>query len=277
MKIFLALFIIVLLWLPRIARANNYGQTSVMSQCPLGSPEAEEIFQEARKYWLGREGNKKNPKKAEEMFEKAMFMGHSKAPLAIGGIYKWDYRKQYAEDKRLKYMLRMYNEGIKMGCAEGHVLLAECYSKGWGVTLDYDKAVEEIKQGVAKGSPKAMEFYGQHLVQIKKRIEEGRDMLRKSMALGNGDAGDPLATSYLGKDDDRVYAALRNGSKLGSKRCLGRLAYNYLQGNYGQSKNKILYDCVTKIEESINSFYPPKPVENFDELCPHPTPLNVEP
>ena len=272
--IFLAL---VLLCLPQIARANNFGQTSVMSQCPQGSPEAEEIYQEARKYWLGQEGYKKNPEKAEELFEKAMFMGNSKAPLGIGGIYMWDYRGVYAEDKRLEFMIRMYNEGVKMGCPEGHVLLAESYSKGWGVQRDYEKALEELQQGVAKGSPKAMEFYGEHLTQRTDQVEKGRELLRKSMSLGNGDAGYTLAVSYLGKDDGRIYAALRDGAKLGSKRCLRRLAHYYLQGSYGQEENKSLYECVTKVEESINWFYPPKPIENFDKLCPHPTRLNVTP
>ena len=93
------------------------------------------------------------------------------------------------------------------------------------------------------------------------------------MAMGNGDAGKPLARSYLGWDDDRMYAALRAGAKLGSMDCLSRLAVYYLGGAYGQKKNKELHDCVKKVEESINWFYAPKPVENFDELCPHPTPL----
>lgn len=108
-------------------------------------------------------------------------------------------------------------------------------------------------------------------------MEEGRQFLRKSMAMGNGDTGDPLANSYIaGYYNDYIYAALRAGSKLGSKACLSRLAFLYREGDYGQ-KNKALYNCVKKIDKSINWFYPPKPVENFDALCPHPTPLNITP
>ena len=269
------LFVIILL-IPNVAKANNYGQTAVMSKCPQGSHEAEKIYQEARKYWLGQAGHKKNPEKAEELFEKAMFMGNSKAPLGIGGIYMWDYEYKYEEEKRLKFMIRMYNEGIKMGCAEGHVLLAECYSNGWGVKRDDERALEELWLGVEKGSPKAMEYYASHLIRINK-VAEGRELLRRSMALGNGDAGEPLSDSYLELDNDRVYAALRYGAKLGSKRCLRTLAHYYLSGDFGQKKNPELYTCTKKLKESIDWFYPPKPIDNFDELCPHPTPLNVTP
>lgn len=247
-----------------------------MSACPQGSPEAEAIYQEARKYWWGQEGYPLNPEKAEELFEKAMFMGNSKAPLGIGALYMWAYSGKYKEENRHKYMVYMYNESIKMGCAEGYVFLAECYSNGWGVPMDYKKAIEELKKTVAMDSPMGLEQYGRHLIDEEKRVEEGRKFLRKSMALGNGDAGFPLANSYLGNDDDRMYAALRNGAKLGSLDCLGMLAHYYRQGVCGQ-KNMELYNCVTKVEEGINWFHVPKPIENFDELCPHPTPLNVTP
>lgn len=268
---------ILLCLIPCMARANNFGQTAVMSLCPQGSQEAEEIYQEARKRWLGQAGYKKNPEKAEELFEKAMFMGNSKAPLGIGGIYMWDYRDKYQEEKRLEFMIRMYNEGIKMGCAEGHVLLAECYSKGWGVERNYNRALEELKQGVAKGSPKAMEFYGTHFIENTSEKEKGRELLRKSMGLKNGDAGVALAMSYLEEDDDRAYAALRNGAKLGSLNSLGWLSYYYLQGIHGQKANSKLSECVENIEKEIDWFYTPEPIENFDELCPHPTPLHVTP
>jgi phosphatidylserine/phosphatidylglycerophosphate/cardiolipin synthase-like enzyme len=106
-----------------------------------------------------------------------MFMGNSKAPLGIADIYMWDYRKKYKEANRFKYMVYLYNEAIKMGCAEGHVSLAQCYSEGWGVPLSYKKAVEELKKAVAKNSPKGLERYGTHLIDVEKREEEGRDFL----------------------------------------------------------------------------------------------------
>lgn len=278
MKINLAILIGALFCLlPYIAGANNFGQASVMSACPRGSAEAEEIYQEARKYWLGQEGYKKKPKKALELFEKAMFMGNSKAALGIGGLFMWDFEGMYDDKERLRFMLKMYNEGIKMGCAEGHVLLAECYFKGWGVPIDDAKAVEELKQAVAKGSPKGMEVYGTYLWDHTNEKDLGRELLRQSLALGNGDAGKPLSKSYMGRDDDKLYAALRNGARLGSRRCLRTLAHYYLGGEFGQEKNKKLFDCVTRIEDSINGFYAPEPIDNFGELCPHPTPLHVTP
>jgi TPR repeat protein len=277
MKI-LCILIFFMLFFPRLARANNFGQAIVMSQCPQGGAEAEEIYQEARMYWLGQEGYRKNVEKAEELFEKAMFMGNSKAPLGIGGIYLWDYRGVYDAEKRLAFVIRMYNEGIKMGCAEGHVLLAECYFNGWGVPVDEKKALEQLRHAVKKESPKGMEAYGDYLVRRTNRMEEGRELLRRSLLLSNGDAGYPLSNSYLrDDDDDRMYAALRSGSRLGSMRCLRRLAYCYLQGIYGQRENKELSECVEKVRSEINWFYAPKPIEDFDKICPHPTPLTVEP
>lgn len=277
MKICLVFLCAFLFFTPRIARANNFDQASIMSPCPQGTPEAEEIYQEARKYWLGQEGYRKNPSKAKELFEKAMLMGNSKAPLGIGGLYMWDFRGIIKDNERLYFMIKMYNEGIKMGCPEGHVLLAECYFKGWGVPINSKKAIEELQQAVSKGSPKGMEAYGTYLVEQTNEKEKGRELLRKSLALGNGDAGEPLSNSYMGKDDDKLYVALRNGAKLGSTRCLRTLAHYYLEGSFGQKENEVLYSCVKKIENSINWFYTPKPIENFDELCPHPTPLNVTP
>jgi TPR repeat protein len=277
MNILFIFIFLFLLFFSRLARANNFGQASVMSQCPQGGAEAEEIYQEARMYWLGQEGYRKNVEKAEELFEKAMFMGNSKAPLGIGGIYLWDYRDVYDAEKRLSFVIRMYNEGIKMGCAEGHVLLAECYFNGWGVPIDVKKALEQLRHAVNKESPKGMEVYGDYLVWNTNKIEEGRELLRRSLSLGNGDAGLPLANSYLGDDDDRMYAALRIGSRLGSMRCLRRLAHFYLEGDYGQSENEELSECAEKVRSEINWFYAPKPIEDFDKRCPHPTPLTVEP
>ena len=167
-KICLTVAIVVLLGLTRQARAYFSLQAMVMSQCPQGNLEAEATYQEARKYWRGQEGYPLNPPKAQELFEKAMFMGNSKAPIGIGNIYMWDYRGIYEDKARLKFMIYMYNEAIKMGCAEGHVFLAECYSKGWGVPRDYKKAVEELKKAVTKNSPKGLEYYGTHLELIHK-------------------------------------------------------------------------------------------------------------
>jgi TPR repeat protein len=278
MEISIVLLVFFLLGMPRIAGANNFGQTAVMSHCPQGSPRAEELYQEARKYWFGQEGYPRKPERAEELFEEAMFMGNSKAPLGIGGIYQWNYKGLYQDDRRLEFMLKMYNIGVKMGCAEGHVLLAECYSSGIGVSIDYKKALEELKQGVEKGSPKAMEFLGYHFVHRTGQIEMGRELLRNSISLGNGDAGESLSYSYIGNyDNDRVYAALRMGAKQGSMNCLRTLASYYLNGEFGQQKNEQLYKCITKIKGSINWFYAPRPIENFDALCPHPTPLDVMP
>jgi TPR repeat protein len=174
-------------------------------------------------------------------------------------------------------MIRMYNEGVKMGCAEGHVMLAECYFNGWGVPVDVEKALEQLRHAVKKESPKGMEAYGDYLVRRTDKIEEGRELLRRSLSLGNGDAGYSLAYSYLRDDDDRMYAALRIGSRLGSMRCLSRLAHYYLGGDYGQRKNPELYECVEQVRSGINWFYAPKPIADFDKLCPHPTPLTVEP
>jgi TPR repeat protein len=276
MKI-LCILIFFVLFFSRVAHANNFGQASVMSQCPQGGAEAEEIYQEARMYWLGQEGYRKNVEKAEELFEKAMFMGNSKAPLCIGAIYMWDYRGVYDTEKRLAFAIRMYNEGVKMGCAEGHVMLAECYFNGWGVPIDVAKALEQLRHAVNKESPKGMEVYGDYLVRRTNRIEEGRELLRRSLLFGNGDAGLSLSDSYMGDDDDRMYAALRSGSRLGSMRCLRRLAHYYIQGDFGQRKNRELSECVEKVRSEINWFYAPKPIENFDKICPHPTPLTVEP
>lgn len=246
-------------------------QGNVMSQqCPTGGKEAEELYQLARKYRKGHSGFPRYKEKAEKLFEEALAMGNAKAALQIGQIYMFDYEDELPEGKRKKYMIAMYGQAMKMGCPEGYQSMAECYEKGWGVREDKKKAMELLQKAAEMGSPKAMEFYGNYLIKSQRQLEQGRQWLQRSMALGNGDAGTPLATSYKFAEGsiDGIVKSLRAGAALGSKDCLLELEMLYENGYYGQNKDLAYAKCFRKIRDTIDDFDAPKPIPNFDTLCP---------
>ncbi|MDR3038930.1 MAG: sel1 repeat family protein [Candidatus Adiutrix sp.] len=203
--------------------------------CPLGSSEAEEIYQRARKYRYGLGGYKRDKIKAKELLKNAALMGNSKAPLLIGRMYQYDFAEVVKEKDRYKFMHVMYELSAEMGCPDAYVFLAEAYDEGLGVKRDPKKAFEYLKKGVAQGSPKAMEIYaglmgtdprapGLLISSDPKMRGLIKEMLFRSMNLGNGDAGIMLFWIYeMEKDINGMVKSLRDGARLGSKACIYEL------------------------------------------------------
>jgi TPR repeat protein len=253
-------------------------QANVMSQqCPTGGKEAEELYQLGRKYREGHGGFPRDSAKAEKLFEESLALGNAKAALAIGQMYRIDYGTRPDPTKRYKYMVAMFKQGMKMGCPEAYQFMGECYEKGWGVRTDRKKAIELLTQAAEMGSPKAMEWYGRYLIfpvfygrSEPPQLEPGRQWLRRSLALGNGDAGEGLADSYKYNEGsiDGIVKSLREGAALGSKQCLQRLKLLYLDGWYGQNKDLEHAACYAKLKDSISDFDRPRPIPDFDKKCP---------
>jgi hypothetical protein len=90
------------------------------------------------------------------------------------------------------------------------------------------------------------------------------------MELGNGDAGSPLAESYKFVEGsiDGVIQSLRAGAALGSKECLLELAMIYEYGRHGQNKDPAHGACYENLKEAIDDFDPPRPIPDFDKICP---------
>lgn len=165
-------------------------------------------------------------------------------------------------------MIAMYVQAAKMGCPEAYLLLGKCYEKGWGVRANDEKSLKMFEKAAKMGSPKGLEFYGVYVAE-KGLVKEGRQFLDWSMELGNGDAGVGIATIYqYQKDAVGLITALRDGAKLGSKACIEQLSLIYEMGYFGQSKDKSYADRLDELYESIDDFYPPEPIPDFDEKFP---------
>lgn len=253
-----------------VASSYTSRQTSKMSPlCPVGSPEAEALHQRARQYRMGTKGKPSNNAKAEALFEEALALGNAKSALQLGQMYLSDYISRYPEKVRRQYMIAMYIQALKMGCPDAYVALAECYENGWGVREDMEKTIEMLRLGAEAGSPKAMEFYGVHLMGKQDAIEPGRQWLKRSLDAGNGEAAMELASSYLReKNTEKWISSLRAGAKQGSKACLSSLYMIYLQGEYGQKMNKKHAGCYKKLDEGIDHIDLPKPIPDLDKICP---------
>lgn len=268
--LFIATIFCSLCFIQKLGLAMQYAndQGSVMSkQCPTGSKEAEELYQLGRQYRYGH-GVPGDKKKAEKLFEQALAKGNAKAAIQIGQMYMWDFSPLYPEAKREKYMIAMYEQAAKMGCPEAYLSLSQCYEKGWGVRANEKKSLEMLRKAAEMGSPKGLEFYGIYLVKSG-LVEEGRKLLDRSMALGNGDAGVGIGTIYqYQKDSSGLINALRAGAKMGSKACIEQLTIIYLMGEYGQDKDKSYANRLDDLYESIDDFYPPKPIPDFDKKFP---------
>jgi TPR repeat protein len=143
------------------------------------------------------------------------------------------------------------------------------------VKKSYKKAIELLKKGSELGSPLAMEQYGACLAIDLFQVEEGRKWLRRSMELGNGNAAIPLARTYnREKNAEGIIQSLRAGAKLGSIDAIGALKRVYWVGNYGQDKNEEYGDRLEELHKSIDRFYAPKPIPDFDQRFP---PLPIKP
>jgi TPR repeat protein len=251
-------------------------QASVMSsQCPTGTKEAEELYQLGRQYRYGH-GVPGDKKKAERLFEQSLAKGNAKAALAIGDMYRDDYATVYPghptgtlpAKQRHKYMRNMYAHAANMGCPEAYLIIGKCFENGWGMPSDRGKALACLLKAAEMGSPKGMEFWGKFLVESG-QLQTGITWVEKSLSLGNGDAGVTLASiySYL-KDIEKIMKSLREGARLGSRECLMQLYLTYLQGYDGQNKDKEYAQCFKKLLDSIDVYYPPQPIPDFDKICP---------
>ncbi|MDR1489460.1 MAG: hypothetical protein LBS65_03085, partial [Desulfovibrio sp.] len=211
----------------------------------------------------------------EKFFEEALQRGNAKAALQIGQMYMFDYSPNYPQKKRYKYMIAMYELAAKMGCPEAWQALAVCYDNGWGVRKSYKKAIELVKKGAELGSPLAMAQYGEALAYEFFQFEEGRKWLRRSMDLGNGDAAIPIARIYdFEENAEGIIQSLRAGAKLGSIDAIDHLSLTYLIGEYGQDKNVEYGNRLDELQKSLDPFYPPKPIPDYDQRFP---PLPIKP
>lgn len=266
---FFILILCVCLISPATARTlYRSGQTSAMAaSCPTGSEEAEAIHQLARQYLKAQKGKPHDKFQAERLFEEALAMGNAKSALQLGDLYfnnPW-----YRESIRYRYMMAMYNQAAEMGCPDAYLILAKHHEEGWGARKDKKKAMELLELSAEKGSPKGMEFWGAYLIDEKKEVEPGRQWLERALAAGNGDAGVELASYYRRqKNAEGLIQSLRSGAQQGSKACLYELRSIYSRGESGQDKNEKHAACYDKLYDAIDDFDIPRPIANFDKICP---------
>lgn len=243
-------------------------QMPILSKaCPVGTKEAQELFQTGMLIRSGKGDEKKNPQLAEEYFEMAIVKGSAQAAIALGSMYRYDFAKKHPKSVCEKQAKAMYTLATELGCPDGYAFLAELHDKGR--KKERDAALEEAKQAADADSPKGVEVYGRLLAEYKKDVDSGRIWLKRAIELGNGDAGMPLADTYAReKDIGGIIMSLRAGAAQGSKQCLQVLTAIFADGHYGQDKDAYHASCYRKLEKAIDEYATPHPIANLEKLCP---------
>lgn len=240
----------------------------VSQQCPTGGSEAEQLYQLGVDYHIARKGMPYSPKKAEQFYDEAMKKGNAKAAINLGILYRQDYVNLPNESGRLKYHTQLFQWAADQGCPEGLFALAEAYSHGWGVPMNQNKARSLVQEAAEEGCLQAMVQYGE-ILRDDGHEREGKEWINKSLSLGNGDAGADLALIFqFEKDSNGIINSLREGSRMGSIKCMFHLSHIYYKGKFGQviddGYSKKIYDFY----QAIDSKEYPKPIPDFDELFP---------
>ena len=243
-------------------------QMPILSKaCPVGTKEAQELFQTGMLIRSGKGDEKKNPQLAEEYFEMAIVKGSAQAAIALGEMYRYDFAKIHPNAVRQKQSKAMYTLATELNCPDGYAFLAGFYGKG--KKKDQEKVLELAKQAADADSPKGMEVYGSLLAHYKKDVDSGRVWLKRAIEMGNGDAGMLLADTYAReKDIGGIIVSLRAGAAQGSKQCLQVLATIFADGRYGQDKDAYHASCYRKLEKAIDEYATAEPIPNLEKLCP---------
>ncbi|NLC23621.1 MAG: sel1 repeat family protein, partial [Oxalobacter sp.] len=162
-------------------------QMPILSKaCPVGTKEAQALFQTGMLIRSGKGSEKKNPQLAEEYFEMAIVKGSAQAAIALGDMYRYDFAKKHPKAVREKQSKAMYTLATELGCPDASAFLAEYHNKEMGVKKDPEKALELAKQAADADSPKGMEVYGRLIAEYKKDVDSGRIWLKRAIEMGNG-------------------------------------------------------------------------------------------
>lgn len=242
--------------------------TVLSASCPAGTKDSQAMYETGMQILSGKGGYKKDFSLAEDYLELAVSNGNTIAAMTLGQLYQYNLGNRYTKARREKYMIAMYIYAAEVGCPDADAALAECYEQGLGIKKDQKKAFELAKKAAEAGSPKGMALYGGFLINDKNKTAEGRKWLRRSIELGNGDAGMPLADTYAReKNVEGIIKSLYAGAAKGSKQCLEVLSKIYTNGHYGQSKDPAQAACYKTLDQAIDNAALPHPIANFEKRC----------
>lgn len=241
----------------------------IAAQTPTGGLEAETLFQQAVDCHMGRNGMSSDVKSAQKLYAKALMKGSPKAALNLGYLYKTDANLHPDRDTRHKYMLALFLRAAQLGCPDGLYCLYEALERGQGLPKDQFKANRLLKKAALNGSVMAMARLGAKYI-IAGNAKEGVFWLNKALAEGNGDAAYDLAIYEKTKNRDIVamIGFLRQGSKLGSVKCIRTLAFIYELGQFGQEPAPKYAEELFALQSSIDPIHPPAEIPNFERRFP---------
>ncbi|ENU91850.1 hypothetical protein F971_02943 [Acinetobacter vivianii] len=144
-----------------------------------------------------KEKSIKNNKEIEQLFKKAADHGSTLAKVNLAKIYTQMHYEYYNQDidqqdpnqapNVVPVIFQLYKDAAENGNADAQFKLGECYTVGWGTTIDYHKAMYWYKKSAQQGNPAAMNNIGmlyQRGLGVEKNGEISTDWYIKAANLG---------------------------------------------------------------------------------------------
>ncbi len=263
-------------------------QQKKVSSITTKGPIAEELYEKAFDYLLGKNGEIIDSVKAAELFEQSANMGFAKAQVERGCMEKSD-------SAALKWLLKaaaqnchyamyplflIYNNGrddvpkdvqeaykwLRKGAELGDVtcqwLMGDTYYFGKdGCPKDGKQAAYWLEKAAEQNHDNAMTLLAYMYDEgklIKRDIQKALDLYRKAAELGNPEAAYNYAYSYqvgdgVDVDKETAFKWMKKSAELGYIKARLELAYMFATG-YGCEKNndaaRYWWDLVAKDESA---------------------------
>ncbi len=206
---------------------------------------------------------------ALSLYIKAAGLGSAKALLSIGLLLRREpcLMGGTPEEGR-RQMVRFFNKAGKRGCPEGYYRLFEEFAEGKHLPQNQAAAERYLQKAARQGCPLAMLVLGKRAIS-RGETEYGRHLLEMALQRGHPDACFYLAMYYatVRRNSPATLRYLREGGRMGSVKCLRKLAQIYDAGKYGLAPNKEYARQLVALSEAMHPEHP-TPIPNFNKEFP---------
>lgn len=135
-------------------------------------------------------GVEKDPRKAVELYQKAVDQGHLRAMHNLAWCYRMGQPGADGPDRKEK-AVELFRRAASQGYMSSVCDLGICYQEGWGVPQDLDKALELYRQAAGRGLAKAMNCLGECYWRgegVEPNLQTALEWFEKGAAGGNPEA-----------------------------------------------------------------------------------------
>jgi uncharacterized protein len=162
---------------------------------PLVTPEAEQIFQQARS--AEKAPGPKNFNAIAKLYEKAGALNHWKALQNLQVLY---YEELVDHKNHAAKVIEITEQMIKLNIPIGFYNMATYLEQGYGVKQDQEKALAFYRKSADLGNPNGQQHVGYILTFKLKQFEVGKKMLMCAVEQGNGKAAQHLESHLRSLD-----------------------------------------------------------------------------